>query len=153
MAIIEILNAAENDIKWSSQPRILLEAALVKLTIPSLWEGMDGYISRIDELERRVETLESKLCGNETPAEATACPRDSVAPNRQMPEHSGHDKQGGKENYSQNIMVEQERAEQEEQIETDSKSTLQKIRHMWPDVVRELGENKKKRLQVIIDEG
>jgi DNA polymerase-3 subunit gamma/tau len=153
LVIIEILKVAENDIKWSSQPRILIEAALVKLTIPSLWEGMDGYISRIDELEKRVEALEGKFCGNETHAEATACQRDSVALNRQMLEHSKPDKREGAENYSQNIMVEQEQGEQEEQIETDSESTLQKIRHMWPDVIQELGENKKKRLQVIIDEG
>ena len=66
LSIINILKEAENDAKWSSQPRIIVESALAKLTIPELWEKEEGYIARIQQLEQRVASLENQL-QNTTP--------------------------------------------------------------------------------------
>jgi len=61
LSILGILKDAANDAKWSSQPRIIMEAALVKLTRTELWEDQEGYISRIHQLEKQVETLQKQL--------------------------------------------------------------------------------------------
>ncbi|HHY41345.1 MAG TPA: DNA polymerase III subunit gamma/tau [Thermoanaerobacterales bacterium] len=61
LSIIDILKDAANDVKWSSQPRIVVEAALVKLTLLGLWEKEEGYISRIQHLENQVAALQRQL--------------------------------------------------------------------------------------------
>ncbi|NLZ52232.1 MAG: DNA polymerase III subunit gamma/tau [Thermoanaerobacteraceae bacterium] len=61
LSIIGILKDAANDVKWSSQPRIIVEAALVKLTLLDLWEKEEGYISRIQHLEEQVAALQKQL--------------------------------------------------------------------------------------------
>jgi len=61
LSIIGILKDAANDVKWFSQPRIIIEAALVKLTLLDLWEKEEGYISRIQHLEKQVAALQKQL--------------------------------------------------------------------------------------------
>lgn len=61
LSIIDILNDAENDIKWSSQPRIIVEAALAKLALPAIWKKEEGYIARVQELEKKVAALEARI--------------------------------------------------------------------------------------------
>ncbi|HHV19513.1 MAG TPA: DNA polymerase III subunit gamma/tau [Thermoanaerobacterales bacterium] len=61
LSIINILKDAANDVKWSSQPRIIVEAALVKLTLPALWEREEGYIARLQQLEQQVADLQEQL--------------------------------------------------------------------------------------------
>ncbi len=61
LSIINILKDAANDVKWSSQPRIIVEAALVKLTLPALWEREEGYIARVQQLEQQVTDLQQQL--------------------------------------------------------------------------------------------
>ncbi len=55
--IIEILNKAYNDIKWSNSPNIYLELAFIK--IANSEENSDSkLISTIDDLEKRIVELE-----------------------------------------------------------------------------------------------
>jgi len=61
LSILNILKDAANDAKWSTQPRIIIEAALVKLTLLDLWENQEGYISRIQHLEEQVAALREQL--------------------------------------------------------------------------------------------
>lgn len=61
LSILNILKDAANDVKWSSQPRIIVESTLVKLTLPALWEREEGYIARIQQLEQKVSYLEDQL--------------------------------------------------------------------------------------------
>jgi len=61
LSMIDILKDAVSDMKWSSQPRIVLESAMVKLTLPELWEKAEGYISRIQDLERQVSALQEQV--------------------------------------------------------------------------------------------
>lgn len=61
LSIIGILKDAANDVKWSSQPKIVVETALVKLTLVDLWQREEGYIARIQHLEEQVAALQKKL--------------------------------------------------------------------------------------------
>lgn len=54
---INILSEAEAQIRWSSQPRVLLELVVVKLIQPRLDSSYEGLIDRIKRLERQLENL------------------------------------------------------------------------------------------------
>ncbi|MGN0512941.1 MAG: DNA polymerase III subunit gamma/tau [Lachnospiraceae bacterium] len=55
MRYIRIFSELANQIKYSSQKRILIEMALIKLTRPSMENDMASILDRIAQLERKVE--------------------------------------------------------------------------------------------------
>ena len=50
--VIGLLLAAQNDMRWTTSPRISLELALVRATIPDTDPGPAGIVSRLERLER-----------------------------------------------------------------------------------------------------
>ena len=52
---IKILSGVQNDMKYSTHPRIMLEVAVMKLCTPSEDESVDGLISRIARIESLVK--------------------------------------------------------------------------------------------------
>ncbi len=51
---INILSEAENQSKWSSQPRIVLEISIIKLASGTADLSVEGLAHRLDELERAI---------------------------------------------------------------------------------------------------
>jgi DNA polymerase-3 subunit gamma/tau len=58
---LDLLKKAANDVRWATQPRIVLETAMVKLAMPELWAGNVGETARLTALEERIEELERRL--------------------------------------------------------------------------------------------
>jgi DNA polymerase-3 subunit gamma/tau len=58
---LDLLKKAAGDVRWASQPRTVLEAAMVKLAMPELWTGDAGEAAKVRVLEQRVEELERRL--------------------------------------------------------------------------------------------
>lgn len=52
MRIINILSQTEAEVKWSTQPRILLELAVVKIIQPRIDDSYEGLVDRINKLEK-----------------------------------------------------------------------------------------------------
>jgi DNA polymerase-3 subunit gamma/tau len=52
---IRILSDLSNEMKFSSQKRILLEVAVIRMCRPEMEEDLDSLIERIDDLEKQVE--------------------------------------------------------------------------------------------------
>ena len=50
--VIELLLAAQNDMRWTTSPRLSLELALVRATIPETDPTPVGALSRLERLER-----------------------------------------------------------------------------------------------------
>jgi DNA polymerase-3 subunit gamma/tau len=50
--VIELLLAAQNDMRWTTSPRLSLELALVRATIPETDPSPAGTLSRLERLER-----------------------------------------------------------------------------------------------------
>jgi DNA polymerase III subunit gamma/tau len=50
--VIELLLAAQNDMRWTTSPRLSLELALVRATIPETDPSPAGTMSRLERLER-----------------------------------------------------------------------------------------------------
>jgi len=51
---IEILCALEADMKWSTQPRVLLEMALIRICRPEQEETLEALLDRIEKLEQQI---------------------------------------------------------------------------------------------------
>ncbi len=50
--VIELLLAAQNDMRWTTSPRLSLELALVRATIPETDPSPAGTLARLERLER-----------------------------------------------------------------------------------------------------
>lgn len=53
---IHILSQTEVDMKWSTQPRILLEVAVIKLCQPLYDQSVEGLMERINALEKSIQS-------------------------------------------------------------------------------------------------
>jgi DNA polymerase-3 subunit gamma/tau len=49
---VRVLADASNDARWSTQPRLALEVALVRLARPDMDPSMEGVLARLERLER-----------------------------------------------------------------------------------------------------
>lgn len=54
---IEILSSIENSLRYSTQPRAVLETALIKASLPENDYNIDALLSRIKALEQKLENL------------------------------------------------------------------------------------------------
>ena len=55
----EIFSSLENELKYSSSPRILLETAIVKASMPETDNNVSALISRVEALEAKLKNLTS----------------------------------------------------------------------------------------------
>lgn len=56
MRAIKVLSETDADAKWSSQPRVLLEVAIIKLIQPLYDYSMEGLVQRVVALEKEITT-------------------------------------------------------------------------------------------------
>ncbi len=101
--IIQLLLDAQTDMRWTTSPRLSLELALIRATIPESDEGPQALLSRLDRLERLAglaPAAERNAGGTEPPlppaappakkkprkpAEAPKAEREGVAPEPAAP--------------------------------------------------------------------
>lgn len=57
LRVLEIFTAIETDLRYSTHPRIVFEAAAVKASLPVEDYNMDALISRVNDLEKSVKNL------------------------------------------------------------------------------------------------
>jgi len=74
--VISLLLACQNDMRWTTSPRLSLELALVRATIPDTDPNPAGTVSRLERLER-LANLEP---GSTVPSESTATPKSAPSP-------------------------------------------------------------------------
>jgi DNA polymerase-3 subunit gamma/tau len=81
--IIELLLAAQSDMRWTTSPRLSLELALVRATVPETDPSAGGTLSRLERLERlanvdpativpSADAVGAAPVGDPTPAAETA---------------------------------------------------------------------------------
>ena len=71
--LIKDLSEMENDIKWSSQKTIMFQTGIIKLTIENKTNG------NIDEIEKRINTLEKKIESGDIKGNNSNEPHKSVS--------------------------------------------------------------------------
>jgi DNA polymerase III subunit gamma/tau len=91
--VIELLLAAQSDMRWTTSPRLSLELALVRATIPETDPSPAGALSRLERLERladldpgtvvpSAEATGAATVGDPTPANE---PPEKPSPSSQAP--------------------------------------------------------------------
>jgi DNA polymerase-3 subunit gamma/tau len=79
--VIDLLLAAQNDMRWTTSPRLTLELALVRACAPETDPTPTGVVARLERLER----LADLTPGAVVPA-ADAAPEPAVVPEAAAPE-------------------------------------------------------------------
>jgi DNA polymerase-3 subunit gamma/tau len=84
--VIALLLAAQNDMRWTTSPRITLELALVRACVPETDPTPAGVVARLERLERLANVTpgaaipESPAVGDLSPADAVPAPDQPPAP-------------------------------------------------------------------------
>jgi len=78
--VIALLLAAQNDMRWTTSPRLSLELALIRATIPETDAQPHALISRIERLERLAGVEEAGEAGRSTPAASGTPSRPAATP-------------------------------------------------------------------------
>src|SRR5215211_373020 len=76
--VIALLLAAQTDMRWTTSPRLSLELALIRSTIPETDAAPEALVSRLERLERVAGITGGG--GPQSPATTTPAPRASAAP-------------------------------------------------------------------------
>jgi DNA polymerase-3 subunit gamma/tau len=76
--IIDLLLAAQNDMRWTTSPRISLELALVRATIPDTDPSPAGIVSRLERLERLANLDPTSVMPAQAPARSAASTEATV---------------------------------------------------------------------------
>jgi DNA polymerase-3 subunit gamma/tau len=83
--VIALLLAAQNDMRWTTSPRLSLELALVRATIPETDPNPAGVVARLERLERLANLDVASGSGGAAVGASDAPPTvssgDDVAPN------------------------------------------------------------------------
>jgi DNA polymerase III subunit gamma/tau len=72
--VLSLLLAAQNDMRWTTSPRISLELALVRSSIPDTDPSPAGLVARMERLERLADLSPTSVMPAVVPADATASP-------------------------------------------------------------------------------
>ncbi len=59
VSVLDILTSIEKDIKFTNQPRLILEMGIVKMTSPESDDSIEGLKSRVAQLEYELKKLKS----------------------------------------------------------------------------------------------
>lgn len=142
---LEIMNEAESQSKWSSEPRIMLEMAIIKLV------KLEERLS----LEERVKELENLLSNGEYPKTSKKVePRINNREERPIPRKEdipkGHEEP--KEVEEEEKPKEPERTAKKEIIDDGSELSVEQIKKDWDIVKREI-KSKKINIYALIMEG
>jgi len=76
--ILALLLAAQNDMRWTTSPRLSLELALIRACLPDTDPTPAGVVARLERLERLANLAPEAVVVLEEPVEAPASPVVSV---------------------------------------------------------------------------
>jgi DNA polymerase-3 subunit gamma/tau len=135
---INILSGAETDAKWVSQPRIILEMAVIRMCKKELGTDIDSVLERVANLERALSR------GIPAAAQENR-KREDAAPARRIP---------GQDSNKQEAAVPRTKGEvQQEQTEQFSDIPLQDILKKWKDILKAINTGGYKTLYAFLLEG
>ena len=76
--VIALLQAAQADMRWTTSPRISLELALVRATVPDTDPSPAGVVARLERLERLADLDPTSVMPPPEPAPKPVGPADDV---------------------------------------------------------------------------
>ena len=139
---INILSEAENNSKWSSQPRVVLEVSIIKLADTKTDLSVDGLVSRINELEKlissgNIRVSETAKTGEKTPE----VKREISKTNSKKATPSKGEKVEAVDNQ-----------DNQNDITYDNDISFGKIENSWPDILNMI-KGDRISIQALLKEG
>jgi DNA polymerase-3 subunit gamma/tau len=149
--ILQVLTRVEQDMKWASQPRILLEVALVEATSPEGGDSLAALARRLEQLESRLEQLvagglqgsgggkdiiEEEIHPSEERMEARHR-GDTSTKRSQASKNTAAGERGKKRNVTKEVQLNEAEkvAPGNGNVCANGGVTLDKIRQRWPQVL------------------
>lgn len=151
LCIIDILKDAGNDIKWTSKPRTIVEAALIKLILPELWDEKPSFIARVQELEKKVQIL-SKTIKDLVEREPTSI-QNSTNKDQRKTVSNDVKKDKPKGTFTERKLNKKKQELVRTEKPSGDKENLGKIVDSWSNIIKLLEEQREKVLQMAIIEG
>jgi DNA polymerase-3 subunit gamma/tau len=147
--VLSLLLAAQNDMRWTTSPRLSLELALIRATMPETDAMPEALVSRLERLER-LANVEPKAEAGAGAGGASA--RESAHPTSVLPERKEPEVERG---------VGAERASAppppagpapvESQAADAGNVDVAMLRRSWPAVIEHLGELKQPILRALLE--
>lgn len=122
--LIDILNKAQQEMRWTNHPRILLEVAIVKLCQMESIQTEQVQTREIGQLLLRIEQLENQL--HELKTNGVAITQDPAQPVQKQPQRFS--KKG----------FQPPTAKINEVLKNATKNNLNEIKRSWPEMLTKL---------------
>ncbi|WP_226086319.1 DNA polymerase III subunit gamma/tau [Mesobacillus sp. S13] len=134
--LIEVLNKAQQEMRWTNHPRIFLEVAIVKLC--QLENQQPSSNVQVEPLLRRIEQLEEKLAQvQQNPGMAAASEPAAAAKKAPRTNRKGFQAPTGKIN---------------EVLKSATKTNLHTIKGRWGDLLEMLAANQMRSQAALLNE-
>ncbi|NKE08343.1 DNA polymerase III subunit gamma/tau [Mesobacillus selenatarsenatis] len=134
--LIEVLNKAQQEMRWTNHPRIFLEVAIVKLC--QLENQQPSSSVQVEPLLRRIEQLEEKLAQvQQNPGMAAASEPAAAAKKAPRTNRKGFQAPTGKIN---------------EVLKSATKTNLHTIKGRWGDLLEMLAANQMRSQAALLNE-
>ncbi|MFW6309389.1 MAG: DNA polymerase III subunit gamma/tau [bacterium] len=134
LRIIDILTNIEKDLKFSNQPRMLVEMGIVKLTSPEADNSIEALQSRVSELEYKLREM------NNLVGKASIISKENLNSNEKITEADG-EKTGSEKRAENKESVENKNNKKVNTGKTDNSEpeiTLDQVRKAWPAVLTQV---------------
>jgi DNA polymerase-3 subunit gamma/tau len=130
--IIALLLAAQTDMRWTTSPRLTLELALVRATMPEADPQPEALIARLERLERRagMDVAVAEGGGGGSSAPGAARPAEKGGPARDDATSARDEDNGDQPDAG--------RAEQRPEPARPSDVDVEMLRRSWPSVIEHL---------------
>ena len=133
--LIDNLNKAQQDMKWTNHPRIFLEVMLVKLC-------QEKEVSKLSDdqvlkLQKRIDQLESELRTLKTTGVQVKAEEKTAAPKSKAVNKKSYKVPVGKVNHI---------------LKEATKQDLQKVKGSWPDLLSNLANQNMKSIAALLSE-
>jgi DNA polymerase III subunit gamma/tau len=155
--VLDLLLAAQNDMRWTTSPRLTLELALVRACSPETDPTPAGVIGRLERLERLANVAPGAEVPAPEPARPEPAPREDAAPKRQQPARPSEAVP------SETIAVVEDQPAQVIDIADDgdqlpvpqaadaSTVDVAMLRRSWGSVIQHLGQRKQMVLRALME--
>jgi DNA polymerase-3 subunit gamma/tau len=144
--ILSLLLAAQNDMRWTTSPRLSLELALIRAAIPETDATPEGLVSRLERLER-LANVEVGADGGGAPARESA-PPEAVPVEAKEPDAPSD---RGAERASAPPPPSQPTVPAGSQAADAGNVDVTMLRRSWATVIDHLGEIKQPILRALLE--
>ncbi|MTI48786.1 DNA polymerase III subunit gamma/tau [Sporosalibacterium faouarense] len=148
---IKILSEAENQSKWSSQPRIVLEITIIKLCNKATGLSLEELSSRVEELEEMIRSGKISTGNNESNKRKVSVKNkedNNYNKKSNIPSSNGNSLDNKTEIERNNVNVKETNMISEsgaDNLKSTAKITTEKAVKEWPEVLRDI---KKERISI-----